>query len=598
MRRAFLAAVVWSTLAGAQNAGPDKTAQEKAQAALAGDPLLRAMAEELARAKNLRALGEAVYYADVSVDDAETFQAGATLGAAFAAQRNALRPIRVTIRVGSPAFDNTNSVYADYFSGTRYDPGRLPLDNTLPALRHALWLSFDRAYKTAFEALGRKSAALRGMNTNEKLADFWPAGPNVLIENPARARIDDAAWTARVKELSMVFAEHPEVTSSAVEVEFSQGGFYFLNTEGSVVRIPDRLGILRVRGALQAADGMTLYDGDAIESLDPARMPSDADLRRAVEAVAQNLSQLSRAPVGESYTGPVLFAGEAGAQIFAEVFGAQLGVTRRPVSEPGRTLPIPSSELDGRIGMRVLPEWFDAVDDPTLKEFAGRPLVGAYAVDLEGVAPQRLAVIERGVLKAVLTTRQPVRGMSGPNGRARLPGPFGVKIPRISNLIVQPSQTESEAALKGRLIDLARQQGRAYGILIRKMDFPSSGSFDDLRRRAVQAGRSGAGGRPVSAPVLVYRVYADGREELVRGLRLRSLTARQFRDIAAAGDRMYQFDYVDNGALLALSGASNYVVGCSVVAPPVLFEDLELETAGEDLPKPPVVPPPPLGAQN
>jgi hypothetical protein len=203
-------------------------------------------------------------------------------------------------------------------------------------------------------------------------------------------------------------------------------------------------------------------------------------------------------------------------------------------------------------------------------------------------------VVEKGVLKTLLTTRQPVRGLDGPNGRSRLPGPFGVKIPRISNLFVQASHTESEPSLRQRLIELAKKSGREYAIVIRKTDFPSQGSLEDLRQQAAQAGRSGAGGRPVSAPVLAYRVYADGREELVRGLRFRGLGTRHFRDILAAGDRLHQFDYLDNGAPLALTGAGSYVVGCSVISPSVLFEELELEPATGDLPKPPVVPPPPL----
>lgn len=571
---------------------PDAALVQKINAAMNADPVLRALAEELGRAKNLRALGEAVYFGEISADDAESFSVSATLGAAFAPQRNTLRPLRPLLRVGSARFDNTGSIFSDFFPGARYDSGALPVDNHLPALRHTLWLAFDRAYKTAYGALGRKSAALRGVTQAEPLPDFWPSTPVIVLETPVRVRIDEAAWTQRVKQLSAVFFDYPSIAASSVECQVSQGATYYLNTEGTLVRANDRIAIVQTRASLQAADGMVLYDGDAVESLDPSRLPAETDLRQAVEAVARNLDELSRAPVGESYTGPVLFEGRAAAQAFAEVFGANLGVIRKPVAEPGRQLPWQGSELENRLGLRVLPEWIDLIDDPGAREFQGRPMLGFYLVDLDGVRPSRLQVVERGVLKALLTTRQPVRGMNGPNGRSRLPGPFGLKIPRISNLFVQASQAESESALRRRLVALARQMGRDYAVVIRKMDFPSSGSIEDLRQRAAQAGRAGAGGRPVSAPVLAYRVYSDGREELVRGLRLRAFGARQFRDILAAGDRLHQFDYLDNGAPLALSGAGNYVVGCSVVSPSILFEELELEPATEDLPKPPVVPPP------
>lgn len=590
MKRILL--LLFLTAGSAAPQKPDAAVQAKLQAAFASDPILRAMAEELGRARQLRSLGEAVYFGEVSADDAESFSVSATLGAVFAPQRASLRPVRPLLRVGAPNFDNTGSVFSDFFPGTRFDSGLLPLDNSLLALRHALWLAFDRAYKTAYGALGRKAAALRGVTQSEVLPDFWPATPVVVLETPARVKVDDAAWTQRVRQLSAIFAAYPSIASSGAEFQVSQGMTYYLNTEGTVVRANDRVAYLRVRAATQAPDGMVIYDGDSLETVDPARMPPEPELRQAVEAVAKNVDALAAAPLGQSYSGPVLLEGIAAAQAFGEVFGSNLGVTRRPVAEPGRQVPVMASELEGRLGLRVLPDWMDLIDDPGQREFSGRPLLGFYLVDLDGVRPQRLTVVEKGVLKALLTTRQPVKGMDGPNGRSRLPGAFGLKIPRISNLFVQAAVTESEAALKKRLVDLAVQMGREYGIVIRKLDFPSFGSIDDLRQSAAQAGRGGGAGRPAPTPVLVYRVYPGGREELVRGLRLRSFGTRQFRDILAAGDRLHQFDYLDNGAPLALTGAGNFVVGCSVVSPSLLFEELDLEPATADLPKPPIVPPP------
>ncbi len=569
---------------------------QKVNAAAQSDAVLRAAIEELGRARNLRTLGEPVYYADLSVDDAESFSIGAMLGSAFAPQYARMRPVRVSVRVGNPNFDNTNSIFSDYYSGTRLDSGALPIENSLMALRQTFWLSFDNAYKTAFEALGRKAAAVRGLANSAPQADFWDAPGRIHIEEPRRDRMDEAAWTARVKSLSSVFSRYPSVTSSIVEFEASQGTFYFANSLGTVVRTPDRIGLLRVRASLQAPDGMVLYDGATVESLDPGRMPADSVLSAAVESVAQNLDALAKAPVGEAYVGPVLFSGAASAQIFGEILGTHLSASRRPVSDPGRALPWPVSDFDGRIGSRVLPEWMDVTDDPTLATNGKLPLLGTYDADLEGLFPTRVSLVENGVLKALLTTRQPVRGMSGPNGRARLPGMFGVKLARPSNLFITAKQSVPDAELKTRLIELVKNQGKPFGILIRKMDFPSSGSADELRRVSLRASRSGASGRPISNPILAYRVYPDGREELVRGVRFRGLSARSFRDILAAGAESYQFDYLDNGAPMAINGGGNYIVGCSVIAPSVLFEDLELEGPDDDQPKPPIVPPPSIAA--
>jgi hypothetical protein len=563
-------------------------------AVLQSDPLLRAMHEEVSRAKSLRALGQEPYYIEVVVDDAESLSVSAILGSAFAPTRSRLRPVRTQIRVGSPQFDNTNSIFSDYYSGSRFDSGRLPLDSDLAALRHAMWLSLDRAYKGAVEAIGRKQAAVKGVTSSENLPDFWPDEGKILLDDLRPSRLDEEAWRARVKALSAVFLAHPDITSSSVEYQLSTGTTYLVNTSGSYVRVPDQVAMLSVRASRQTADGATIYDGLCHAALDPAGFPAETEIRRSVEDVARNVTVLAAAPVGESYAGPVLFDGVAAAQIFGEVFGSHLGIVRRPVSEPGRNLPAPVSEFDGRIGSRVLPDWMELVDDPTLTEYRKRPLAGHYRADLEGVFPAPLQLVEKGVLKALVTTRQPVKGMPGSNGRARLYGGLGVKTARISNLFVRAARTEPAAQLKSRLIDMIKQQGKPFGMIVRKMDFPSSGAIEELRRIMARGGRSG-GGRPVSTPVLAYRVYPDGREELVRGMNFRSLSTRSFRDIVAAGDQEHQFNYIDNGAPLALMGAGNYIVACSVISPSLLFEELELEPGNEDRPKPPVVPPPPFG---
>jgi len=221
-------------------------------------------------------------------------------------------------------------------------------------------------------------------------------------------------------------------------------------------------------------------------------------------------------------------------------------------------------------------------------------LIGKFAVDLEGQIPKPVTVVDKGVLKAYMMTRTPVRGASETNGHARLPGPFGMKLARFGNLFVTAEQAAPMSDLKKRMLEMVKQQGKPYGLLIRKMDFPSSAPADELRRIAVRSSRSGSQGRPVSSPVLVYRVYPDGREELVRGMRFRNLGARSFRDILMASSEQALFDYLENGAPFALMGGGTFVVGAAVVSPGMLFEELELERPNEDRPKLPIVPMPAL----
>jgi TldD protein len=317
-------------------------------------------------------------------------------------------------------------------------------------------------------------------------------------------------------------------------------------------------------------------------------------LTQAMKEVAEHVTALTQAPKGESYDGPVLFDAPAAAQLFGQLLGDNLRPPRKPVSDPGRVPPIVPSELENRVGSRILPEWMDVVDDSTQTKLGDRTLLGHYLFDIEGVAPQPVKLVDKGVLKTFLLTRTPVfKDYPGSNGHARLSGPFGEQSPGFGNLFVRASQTTPAAQMKQKLIDLCKQQNKPYGILIRKLDFPSSASVEQLRHLFQAAG----GAHAVTAPLLVYKVYPDGREELVRGLIFHGVSTRSLRDIDAASDENYVFDLIESNATFSRMGAGSYIVTASVVAPAILVDEMELEPVEEETPKLPIVPPPPLTPQ-
>jgi len=558
----------------------------------APDPVLRAMHDEMERSRKLTVSNlEAPYFIEYLMDEAENFSVTASLGGLVARRHERFRSPEVHVRVGDYKFDNTNYAGSGFSFGTRYDLERFPLEDAYPVLRRYFWLQTDSAYKSAVEAISRKRAALRNLTAGEQIDDFAHADPVHYIRAFPRLAIDEEAWTNRVRALSAIFAQYPEVKNSTVVLESGGGGYYLVNSEGAEVRAPESATFLRAQATAQAPDGMTVRDAVLFHSLDVARMPTDAELNRGITALAENVVALAHAPKGEDYSGPVLFAGVAGAQIFAEVLGRNLALTRRPAMEQGRGGGFSASELEGRIGARILPDSFDVVDDPAQKEWRGRPLFGSYDVDREGVAAASLRLIEKGVLKGFLLTRQPVRGFEGSNGRARMPGSYGASAAGIGNLFIGSSETTPAAELKQKLMELCRTRDKPYGIIVRKMDFPSSASLDEARR--LLSGAQGSA-RPVSIPILVYKVYPDGREELVRGLRFRGLNARSLKDILAAGDDSTVFEFMNSTAPFALIGASSFTAETCVVAPSILIDDLELHPMEEELPNLPVAPAPEL----
>ena len=354
-------------------------------AAQTDDPMLRAMADEMQRSRALGTMPFAQpYYFAYALHDGDSVNASATLGALSGARRVRFRLPQIEIRAGDYQFDNTNFVGTGFYSGTRYDVGEFPIDDSYPVLRQHLWLATDMAYKAALEGFSNKRAALRDVARGEELADFYHAPPVEMVTAAPLPPMDEKAWAARVRRISAVFLSYPGVMRSAVSFEGGGGRLYLVTSEGTRIRVSEGSATLRVLASAQAPDGMLLRDAAIFYALDPARLPSDAEVERAAREVATNLGALVQAPVAESYSGPVLFEGAAAGQLFAELLGKNLALPRRPVAAPGRPLAFAASELENRAGTRILPEWMDVVDDPGQTEWHGRELFGHYAVDLEG----------------------------------------------------------------------------------------------------------------------------------------------------------------------------------------------------------------------
>jgi TldD protein len=568
-----------------------------AQDPYAEDVILRAMKDELERSRQLRVVGgggdETPYFISYTLDDADAFEVNATLGALTSVSRNRFRLPNIEVRVGSYDFDNTGHIYSGIYTGSRYDTEPFPLDDNYRALREGLWLGTDHAYKAAVESIARKRAALTNAAAPaEKLADFSAAEPVQNLPKVANTKFDETAWKARIIKHSALFAAYPEVLASGVEFHFNQDVCYYLNTEGTALRYRDDAAWVFARAEGQASDGMVLRDALATTALTLAQVPSEAELQDSLKAIARNVQTLLQAPVGESFTGPALFEPAAAAQLLAQLLGDNLRITRKPVTDPNRPVNVYASEFEGRTGSRVLPEWIDVIDDPTQTSYQSKPLAGYYPFDFEGVKAQAVPVIQKGVLKTFLTTRQPARKAAASNGHARFPAGFGTRAAAIGNLFVKPAESAPLADLKARLIQMCKERDKPYGLLVRKLDFPFLGSNAEIQTLQTASANSGGSVRPVSPPILIYRVYPDGREELVRGLRFRGLSTRSLRDILAASTETAVFDYINNGAPLARSGVGGYIAPTSVISPGLLFDELEVDQLQNPLQKPALVPPP------
>ena len=204
----------------------------------------------------------------------------------------------------------------------------------------------------------------------------------------------------------------------------------------------------------------------------------------------------------------------------------------------------------------MLPAFVTVVDDPTLADFQKRSTVGSYLVDSEGVKAQPVTVVEKGMLTNYLIGRQPIRDFTSSNGHGRAaPGSF--PNPSLGVLLLKSSEAQSPAALKERIVQMVKEQGKPYAYRVETM-----------------------GG---NAPRLLYRVYAsDGHEELVRGAVFSELDVRALRsDLIAAGDD----PLISNRA----GGPPS-----TIISPSLLFDELEVKRADTGKDKLPDYPAPPL----
>ncbi len=585
--RLFLSSLSVAVVAGLVCAATDKGTNGFPQ-----DAQLRAMADELERSKALQLNKlDKPYFIEYTTDDMEEVMVAASLGGLMRSTRFHLRRPGVIVRVGDYGFDNSNSIYS-----ANLNLGLFPLDDDYQAMRTSLWRTTDVLYKAAADEITRKRNALREISEPDKTADLAPAKAVRMIDAISKVEVDQAAWQTAVRDASERFISHPGVLTSNVRMQAIASTYRLVNTEGTVLRVPRTLDEIEIRASGRAADGQRVWNHQFVATINPAQLPQAEQLGKMADEVGADTEALVKAPLAEDYSGPVIFEQEAAAEMMAQVLTDSVTLRRRPVAPPGANnagLQVLDSVWASRISSKVAPDWLTAFDNPLEKTYRGVPLAGYYTIDDEGVPAQRVQLIEKGAFKGFLLSRVPVRNFSGSNGHGRLAGPFGTEAAVFGNLFVETSQPVAESQLKRRLIEKAKSAGLKYGLIIRRLDFPSTASLSELQSTARQLQKSGFV-RTVNQPLLAYRVFPDGREELVRGLRFREFSAKDLRDITAASDRPYVLNYVNTGSSWNVADLRTEATTSSIICPSLLFESVELTRAENEAGTPPVVPPPSL----
>jgi predicted Zn-dependent protease len=382
---------------------------------------------------------------------------------------------------------------------------------------------------------------------------------------------------------------------------------YLLTSEGTEIRTNRNFAAVEAGISSLAEDGVQLNHYYATYATRPALLPNADTVRNGLNVTASELMALRAAPLAADYTGPVLFEARAAAPLLAQVLGPAMNGARPPLAfQPVMEQMLSSiggkSDWVGKIGARVLPASVTLVDDPGAKEFKGAPLLGGYAVDDEGVRAQKVTVVENGNLKKLLMSRRPGPDSADTNGHGRAAFLTDGK-PTMSNLFFNSTETLSPADLKKKFLDACRAEKLNYGMVVREMDNPAISLLhqDDFSELLASFGGNAATDR---LPLVVYKIYLeDGREELVRGARITGLGTRSLRNLAGIGNDSFVFNYMQTqvtgftGTALGAFGSAQGGLPASVVAPSLLFDELEVRGARGEAKRLPLLPAPPMSGK-
>lgn len=549
-------------------------AKDSADQATDGNVLLESMTKELNRSFNkLKNAGSApLYFLSYRVFDTESLNLAASYGAIETDTQHHRRILDVEARVGSMQTDSSHKLRGDFdapmerfFLDSRV-PVEFCIDNDEPAIRTALWLVTDDAFKRAqrnyIQVQANRSVKV---SEEDQSADFSAAKQVVSVETKSSQKLDAETWKKRLRHLASIYKDYPDITDSNVQVEIDLDDRYITTSEGTRVRTQDTQSRISTSVTTVAPDGMVLNLYDSIDVFDPKDLPGDTVVEKKIRKLAESILALRKARLAEPYVGPAILRGRAAGVFFHEVLGHRVEGHRQKDEDEGRT-------FAKKVNQKIMPEFISVFDDPTLLQIKSKLLVGHYNYDNEGVPAQRVAIVKEGVLKNFLMGRSPIANFNHSNGHCRCQ-PGNKPVARQGNLIIESTKTVPYETLKQMLVKEAKRQGKPYGLIFDEI----AGGFAITQAFMPQSFQL--------LPLRVTRVWADGRsDELLRGVNLVGTPLASLETLLCAGDDIDTFNGV--------CGAESGWVPVSATSPSLLVRTVEVAREWKEQDKPPILPPP------
>jgi len=540
--------------------------------AFASDVVLSTLQSELSR--SVTNLGSAskkapMFYLQYTVYDKSTFGLNCTDGGMNDPRQSHTRSFTVDLRVGSKSLDNTHELrgsdnFRDNFEMPRDQA--FPLDNDTLAMKLALWNETEYRYQKAKERLTKVLTNKQvKVNEEDRADDFSDSSPQQYEEPIQQSTLDTAKWHDIIKRTGVRLASQPYVNSATTVLNITNETEYIVNSDGAKIRQTHHYVVLSLQISGMADDGMDLQRMEQFSCYEPSGLPSEETITAAADRILAELKALKSAPIVEPYIGPAILKNRASGVFFHEIFGHRIEGHRQKAANEGQT-------FTKKVNEQILPKFINVFDDPTRQKLGMTDLRGYYKYDDEGVPAQKVSVVEHGALKNFLTSRSPLKNFPASNAHGRREEGYPI-VSRQGNLMMVPDTSVPYSRLRDMLIEECKKQDKPYGLIFDDI----AGGFTMTRRQGPQAFKV--------LPLLVYRVYTDGRpDEIVRGVDIVGTPLTSFSKIIMAGN--------DPDVFNGTCGAESGMVPVSASSPSILVSEIEVEKRQKGQEKPPILPPP------
>ena len=561
------------------------------------NPMMDAMKQEIQRGMDSLKIEKMLSpkFISYSISDAKALQIEAILGGIIKSEERPIKLFENRVLVGENGKTNENYIDENnMWSWSRFG-SEIPFSDDKSAIRRALWLTTDNNYKTAITNYEAKISALnqQSLTAEEKqLLDFCTVTKSEIVVPYQSFQLNKPQMENLARTLSSVFKKYPNIQKSNACIYAYDAQVFFTNSEGSFAQYPMQIVAVKVVASTQSPTGEVLNDHVLWFTKNIAQLADEKTMVAEVEKMAQNLSEITKKnAISEPYSGPILFEGQAAAEVFVQKFFTNVNgllTVRKPVVGSEQIISmapdrVKENMLEAMINKKIISRDISIEALPTLNSFQNTALVGSFLADAEGVkAPEKLVLVENGVLKNLLCSRIPSLKIKESNGHARAAlSNGGIKTVTGPGVIKMTNNNKATSVdkkkLKTMLLAAAKEEDLEYAYIVRKVVSEAAGIKNE---NAISYYGAAKVKKDLSNTIEVYKVkVADGSEELVSFAEIQGLSTKSFKRLLATSSEMQVYNTMVMPVNSDLDGWDFPLTGtpASFILPDgLLFQELDI----------------------